>query len=111
MSSNNFAHVGRVVIPSDHPLSPSLRGMVNKAAVIVGVRADLGQVVVAVDGERGAPMPTMPPAQAAQLGAMITQAAAAADELHAAYKAYQAALDDAERKLAEAMKGGSTDEQ
>lgn len=94
---SNFAHVGKVVVPSSGRT-------VEDVEVLVGVRADLGEVVVQVDG-RTVALPSLPSEQAAAIGALLSRAAGAASELAAAYEAYQGALQAAEDRLAEAMGG------
>ncbi|QJD50362.1 hypothetical protein I5H01_gp045 [Mycobacterium phage MarkPhew] len=99
---SNFAQVGKVVVRNAQIGNQGIRDV----EVIVGVRADLGQVVVQADGRTSNPVPGLRADEAAALGALLTNAASAAGELAAAYRAYQDALQAAEDKLAAAMNGG-----
>ncbi|QNJ58280.1 hypothetical protein SEA_ELLIE_55 [Mycobacterium phage Ellie] len=101
---SNFALVGKVNIGN---CGKRIGGKaVEDSEVIVGVRADLGEVVVTIDG-RHDNLPSLAADTAAQIGSLMVAAAGAASELAAAYTSYQQALQDAEDKLAEALNGGA----
>ncbi|QAX95600.1 hypothetical protein I5H03_gp046 [Mycobacterium phage Nibb] len=103
---SNFAQVGTVIVPTaGSSIGKPRFAAVEPVEVLVGVRADLGEVVVQVDGNKGA-LPPLVPEKAAQLGVLLGNGAAMAAELAEAYRSYQAALQAAEDKLAAAMKGG-----
>uniref|UniRef100_A0AAU8GNZ3 Uncharacterized protein n=1 Tax=Mycobacterium phage Pharb TaxID=3136626 RepID=A0AAU8GNZ3_9VIRU len=96
MSSTNFVHVGKVDVPEPG------KGV---GEVIVGVRADLGRVVVSstdAEGRRGAVRP-LPPEGAQKLAAHLTRAAGVAASLAEAHRTYAAALQQAEADLAAAF--------
>ncbi|QFG11481.1 hypothetical protein I5G87_gp57 [Mycobacterium phage Ekdilam] len=101
---SNWAHVGNVLVPASRGSIGKPRvAVVEDVEVQVGVRADLGEVVVQVDGNTKGILPSLQPDQAAALATLLTRASGAASELAAAYKAYQDALQTAEDRLAEAM--------
>ncbi|AEO94198.1 hypothetical protein CL60_gp42 [Mycobacterium phage BarrelRoll] len=100
MSNPNFVHVGRVSVrpagrggPFDDPA----------VEVVVGVRADLGHVVVNTNGHKGGGVPPLTPEQAAALALLVDRAAGVARELAAAYRTYQETVRAAEEKLAAAV--------
>ncbi|QFG09446.1 hypothetical protein I5H08_gp041 [Mycobacterium phage Yuna] len=99
---SNWAHVGNVSVPMNRGKLGG-REFVENVEVQVGVRADLGEVVVQVDGNTKGVLPTLQPDQAAAFGTLLARAAGAAGELATAYKSYQDALQAAEDRLAEAM--------
>ncbi|ASR85262.1 hypothetical protein I5H06_gp42 [Mycobacterium phage SirPhilip] len=90
---SNFVHVGKV-----QPADPRR----DDRVLTVGVRADLGEVMVSVDG-RNQPVPPLTPEQAKVLAGRIERAAAVASSLAEAYRSYQAALQEAEDTLAQAF--------
>ncbi|AJD82281.1 hypothetical protein PBI_KESHU_61 [Mycobacterium phage Keshu] len=96
MSSTNFVHVGKVDVPEPG------RGV---GEIVVGVRADLGRVVVSSadpDGRRGAVRPLTPEVAQAVAGHLV-RAAGVAASLSEAHRVYAAALQQAEADLAAAF--------
>ncbi|QFG08448.1 hypothetical protein SEA_GUANICA15_62 [Mycobacterium phage Guanica15] len=103
MSNPNFVHVGKVEVRG--PRAHGMRGIPDEPAVevVVGVRADLGHVVVNTNGHKGGAVPPLTPDQAAALAVLVDRAAGAARELAHAYLTYQETIKAAEDKLAAAL--------
>ncbi|QFG14107.1 hypothetical protein I5G97_gp047 [Mycobacterium phage Curiosium] len=102
MSNPNFVHVGRVEVRPSRNLG--MRGLETPVvAVVVGVRADLGHVVVNTEAHKGSGLPPMTADQAAALTVLVDRAAGAATSLSEAYRAYQGAMQQAEVDLAQAF--------
>ncbi|AEK09870.1 hypothetical protein FGG30_gp058 [Mycobacterium phage Pixie] len=96
MSSSNFVHVGKVAVPEPG------KGV---GEVIVGVRADLGRVIVSStdpDGRRGAMRP-LTPEETQKVAGHMMRAAGVAASLSEAHRVYAAALQQAEADLAAAF--------
>ncbi|ASR87230.1 hypothetical protein SEA_LASTHOPE_62 [Mycobacterium phage LastHope] len=102
MSNNNFVHVGKVSVPTGRKLVWPDSG-VEAVEVVVGVRADLGEVVVSIDGKRNGTLPSLTAGQAAELAVHLERAAGVASSLAEAYRTYQDALKSAEVDLAQAF--------
>lgn len=102
MSNNNFVHVGEVTVPTGRPMKWPDSG-VEAIRVVVGVRADLGEVVVSIDGQRNGSLPSLTASQAAELAVHLDRAAGVASSLAEAYQTYQATLQQAEATLAQAF--------
>ncbi|AFN37752.1 hypothetical protein FGG44_gp61 [Mycobacterium phage MacnCheese] len=101
---SNYAHVGKVEFSiADGTVGG--RPQFRAVEISVGVRADTGEVLTSVDGKNGGPWPRLAPAKASELAVLLARAAEQADALATAYQAYQAALQAAEDKFAEALKG------
>ncbi|ASR86339.1 hypothetical protein SEA_AMOHNITION_59 [Mycobacterium phage Amohnition] len=98
MSGGNFVLVGLI----DVALGKKVVGLAVKGKVVVGVRADLGQVIVSLDGATGAPLPPLTVDQAQRFATLVAQAATKAGELAAAYRTYQQTLSEAARQFDEA---------
>ncbi|ASR85659.1 hypothetical protein SEA_AMGINE_58 [Mycobacterium phage Amgine] len=92
---SNFVHVGRVSLTG--------RRGAEDVDVVVGVRADHGEVVLSVDGCQS-PVPPLNVDQAQRLATLVASAATKASELAAAYRTYQSALQAAEDAFAEATR-------
>ncbi|QXO13989.1 hypothetical protein SEA_ILLUMINE_64 [Mycobacterium phage Illumine] len=102
MSNPNFVHVGRVEVRPSRNLGT--RGLETPVvAVVVGVRADLGHVVVNTSGHKSGGVPPLTPEQAAALALLVDRAAGVARELAHAYRTYQETVRAAEEKLAAAV--------
>ncbi|AOQ29117.1 hypothetical protein SEA_ACTINUP_59 [Mycobacterium phage ActinUp] len=102
MSNNNFVHVGKVSVPTGRTLKWPDSG-VEAVEVVVGVRADLGEVVVAIDGKRNGALPSLTGPQASALAELLDLAAGSAASLSEAYQTYQATLQQAEANLEKAF--------
>ncbi|WNM68999.1 hypothetical protein SEA_TRIBLETROUBLE_58 [Mycobacterium Phage TribleTrouble] len=85
---SNFVHIGRVAA--------------HRADVVVGVRADLGEVVVSIDG-RNQPLPPLTPDNAKALAGHLERGAGVAKTLSDAYQTYQQQLKAAEDALTQAF--------
>lgn len=104
MSNNNFVHVGRVTVPVSKGSIGKPRALaVEDIEIVVGVRADLGEVVVSIDGQHNGVLPPLTAPQASALAELLDLAAGSAASLAAAYQTYQAALQQAEANLEKAF--------
>ncbi|AVO21996.1 hypothetical protein I5G90_gp42 [Mycobacterium phage Adonis] len=100
MSNNNFVHVGKVTVPTRASWRVKA---VEDVEIVVGVRADLGEVVVSIDGQRNGTLPSLTGPQASALAELLDLAAGSAAALSEAYQTYQATLQQAEANLEKAF--------
>ncbi|AEK08020.1 hypothetical protein ANAYA_61 [Mycobacterium phage Anaya] len=104
MSNNNFVHVGKVTVPvSRGSIGKPRVPVVEDVEIVVGVRADLGEVVVSIDGQRNGTLPSLTGPQASALAELLDLAAGSAASLSEAYQTYQATLQQAEANLEKAF--------
>ncbi|AEJ95828.1 hypothetical protein SEA_ROSMARINUS_59 [Mycobacterium Phage Rosmarinus] len=109
MSNNNFVHVGKVTVPvGKGSIGKPRVPVVEDVEIVVGVRADLGEVVVAIDGQRNGALPSLTGPQASALAELLDLAAGSAASLSEAYQTYQATLQRAEADLEQAFAQGAS---